>query len=153
MADKYVCGLCGKTHYELDEYLACVAKCGAELKAREEEKAKKKHLEEVNAALNGIKEAKKYYKDLLLKFEEKYPEEYKMNFGHLDTECDCGGSCGDSCKCKEDKDTTSKYFSYRKNNNNEPIMKAKINGKNVDPKKLFEDPETEFLAKLLGIID
>jgi hypothetical protein len=155
--NKYVCGLCGKTHYELDDYLACVARCGAELKAREEAEAKQKHLEEVNAALNGIKQARSYYEDLLYKFKEKYPEEYKLNFGHLDTEecgadCkDCGNDCQDR-KAAPKQQSTSKSLSYTNNGKDKPTITAKINGKNVALEKLFDDPDCKYLAKLLGIL-
>ena len=147
----YVCEFCQTAHKGLEDYMSCVSKCGKEWKLKKEAEEKQKRLEEVNAALNGIKEAKKYYEDLMAKFEVKYPEEYKMNFGHLYTECNCGGSCGDNCKCKEDENTTSKAFSYRKEADKEPVMKAKINGKDVGVEKLWEDPDIQYLAKLLGI--
>lgn len=153
----YVCGLCGKTHYELDEYLACVAKCGAELKAREEAEAKQKHLEEVNSALNGIKEAKKYYEDLMAKFKMNFPEEYILNFGHLDTEkcgseCkDCGNNCSDR-KSEPKQQSTSKSFMYKSNGEDKPTIKAKVNAKDVTLEKLFEDEDCKYLAKLLGIL-
>ena len=129
MTDKYVCGLCGTTHYDLDDYLKCVARCGKELKQREEAEKKRKRLEEVNTALNGIKQAKKYYEDLLDKFEENYPEEYKLNFGTRDTEEDAS----QKVKIAE--------HSY-----------SKDDGKDTASAKLYEDPETEFILKLLGIL-
>ena len=83
---EYVCGICGTSYYDLDSYMKCVTKCGSELKAQKEAEEKQKRMEEVNAALNKVKQAKAYYEEQMALFEEKYPEEYKMNFGARDTE-------------------------------------------------------------------
>lgn len=143
----YICGICGTEHTDLDSYLKCVSKCGADWKAKEEAEKQQKRLEEVNAALNRVKAAKTYFEEQLADFEKKYPEEYKLNFK---TKC---GNCNDwlSPIDEDDKPTVS-TFSYEDNGKDEPIIKAKVNGKDVDPKTLWDDPDTEWLAKLLGII-
>ena len=82
----YTCGICGTQYTKLDNYVKCVTKCGAELKAVREEEAKKKRLEEINMALNKVKQAKSYYEEQLALFAEKYPEEYMLNFGIKDIE-------------------------------------------------------------------
>lgn len=77
----YVCGFCGKAFAnDIDGYVRHVAKCGSKLKTLKENEEKEKYLEEVNAAINRVKEAEKYYKDCLAEFKEKYPKEYKLNF-------------------------------------------------------------------------
>lgn len=73
----YICGICGKEHIELDSYLKCVAKCGEVIKEEEN----KKRMNEINAAINRVKQAKVYYEEQLASFKEKYPEEYELNFG------------------------------------------------------------------------
>ena len=74
---KYTCGICGKEHTYLDDYLKCVANCGEAIKLEEN----KKRMEEMNIEINRVKQAKKYYEEQLANFKEKYPEEYKLNFG------------------------------------------------------------------------
>lgn len=130
MAEKYVCGICGTAYSDLDDYLNCVSKCGEKLKEN-------KHLEEVNAALNGVKQAKNYYEQKLDEFKQKYPKEYAVNFGT--------GS---------DKKITSKSVevSYENNGKDKPKMSAKVDGKEKDIKTLLNDPETKFIAQLLGLI-
>ena len=132
MEDKFVCSVCGKEYNNLDSYLECVSECVSEVKAMREAEEQQKRLEEVNAALNRIKAVKKNYEKLLDDFEKKYPEEYKMNFWEEDTDC--------KCDCKEDN--------YVK-----PIIKGKVNGKEVSPETLFSDPDVKYLAQLLGILD
>jgi hypothetical protein len=130
----YICGICGTEHKDRDRYLTCVTNCVAKEKIAESE-AKKKRLEEVNAALNRVKQAKKYYEEQLADFKAKYPEEYKMNFK---SKCD---DCNDWLSpIDEDEDE-------------EPIIKAKIDGKSVSPEVLFKDPDCKYIAKLLGILD
>lgn len=132
MKEKYVCDLCGKTHYELDEYVKCVVECGEKLKKLEEEEKNKKYLEELNAAINGVKQAKVYYEQKLNEFKEKYPAEYELNFASEGCNCpsDCKGHCSD-----EDLDNTED----RTEVNNEMF------------KKLLEDPDIRFFARLLGL--
>lgn len=132
MKEKYVCDLCGKTHYELDEYVKCVVECGEKLKKLEEEEKNKKYLEELNAAINGVKQAKVYYEQKLNEFKEKYPKEYELNFATEGCSCpsDCKGHCSD-----EDLDNTEDSTEV----NNEMF------------KKLLEDPDIRFFARLLGL--
>lgn len=132
MKEKYVCDLCGKTHYELDEYVKCVVECGEKLKKLEEEEKNKKYLEEVNKALNDVKQAKVYYEQKLNEFKEKYPAEYELNFASEGCDCpsDCKGHCSD-----EDLDNTEDSTEV----NNEMF------------KKLLEDPDIRFFARLLGL--
>lgn len=134
----YTCAICGKEHEDRDRYLACVTNCIAKEKIAESE-AKKKRLEEVNVALSKVKAAKAYYEEQLAEFEEKYPEEYKMNFGARDTE-----------KCDDDEQEVF-TFSYEDNGKDKPVIKA--NGKDVTPETLFSDPDVKYLAQLLGILD
>ena len=74
---KFVCGICGKTINDLDEYVAHVKECGTKLKAEKDQKS----LAELNAAINKVKTAKTYYEQCLQEFKEKYPNEYELNFG------------------------------------------------------------------------
>lgn len=174
MTDKFVCSICGKTHYDLGEYVNCVTKCSEQLKKHEEQEKEKKRLEELNASLNRVKQAKAYFEQQLNEFKEKYPEEYKLNFAYEECdakECDktCGESDVDACnncdvcdgKClyeTKDEDTEKPdffEFLYKDEGNGKPEMSAKINGKKVSDdyiKELFEDPDTKYLAKLLGIL-
>jgi DNA repair exonuclease SbcCD ATPase subunit len=174
MENKYVCSICGKTHYDLEEYVDCVTRCSEKLKEYEEKEKEQKRLQEMNAALNKVKQAKEYYEQQLNEFEEKYPEEYKLNFAkEYDTQ-DCDNECGDSVgddkcdKCDvcdgkclyETKDEDAEKpdffeFLYKDEGNGKPEMSAKINGKKVSDdaiQKLFKDPDTKYLAQLLGIL-
>lgn len=143
----YVCGICGKKYESLDYYMDCVSKCGEKLKAEQKAEAEKERLEKVNAALNRIKEAKKYWEGQLDKFKEEYPEEYKLNFGDVKGVCphDCKGNASDT------KEETVKVL-YEKKNDEDPIIKMKVNGKDVSAEKLFEDPDCRYIAKLLGLV-
>lgn len=130
MKEKYVCDLCGKTHYELDEYVKCVVECGEKLKKLEEEEKNKKYLEELNAAINGVKQAKVYYEQKLDEFKEKYPKEYELNFASEGCICpsDCKGHCSDE-------------------DNKKDSMKSKTS----EFKKLSDDQAVRFLAEMLGL--
>lgn len=142
----YTCGICGTEHKNRDSYLKCVTNCVAKEKIAESE-AKKKRLEEVNAALSKVKAAKSYYEEQLVLFKEKYPEEYKMNFG---TENEC------NCKASKHSHTVPEVFtlSYEDNGKDKPVIKA--NGKEITDdfvKGLFNDPELKYVGKLLDLLD
>ena len=157
---RYTCGICGKESIGLEAYLKCVSTCGEKIKKEQKEQEEKKRLEEVNAALNRVKQAKAYFEQQLKEFEEKYPEEYKMNFAEDTEECDiCGDDCDCSCASKlADKEAyknESISFTYKDDGKNKPELSATINGKKVSDDalvKLFEDPDAKYLAKLLGIL-
>ena len=83
---KFTCSICGSSYDELEDYLKCVSECGNELKEEMEFAAKEAYKTELNAAINKVKEAEKYYKDTLANFKEKYPEEYSFNFEKKKTE-------------------------------------------------------------------
>ena len=143
----YVCGICGKEYFDLDMYMACVSKCGEEIKAELKAEAEKARLAKVNEALSKVKEAKKHYEELLEKFKTEYPAEYKLNFG------DVKGICPSDCKgfTSDDKSETVKVL-YEKKNDEEPKIRAIVNGKNVSAEKLLEDPSCRHIAKMLGLI-
>ena len=164
MENKYVCSICGKTHYDLGEYVDCVTRCSKKIKEQEEKEKKQKYLEELNAALNRVKEAESYFKQQLNEFKEKYPEEYKFNFEDVkeekDCNCDdkktCGGICG-GCKDTNTCNPVNNWleFSYKNDGKNTPEIHASVNGKKVKDdalEKLFEDPDTKYLAQLLGLL-
>jgi hypothetical protein len=176
MKDKYVCSICGESHYNLEEYVNCVTRCSKQLKEYEEKEKEKKRLEELNAALNRVKEAKSYFEQQLNDFKEKYPEEYELNFAEeTDSCCDdkktCGGTCGgckDTNTCNDQnawldeflKDDETKKGSfleitYKNDGKKTPEIHAAINGKKVDEdslKKLFEDPDAQYLAQMLKVL-
>jgi hypothetical protein len=142
----YTCAICGTEHFNLDSYLKCVAKCGETLRANNRAEEEKKKLEEVNNYLTQIKKAKIYYENLLVEFQMKYPEEYKMNFGKSITTDDDSKLTYD-----EDVDTWVKEsgvftFSYEDNGKDKPVIKA--NGKDIT-----NDPELNYIVKLLGLFD
>lgn len=142
MKENFVCSICGASHNDLDTYLKCVSKCGANLKAKKAAEEKQKRLEKVNAALNRVKEAKKYYEEQLEKFEKEYPEEYKLNFGK------------NTCRCKDsDKNTKSETveLSYKNNGKDEPKVNAKVNGEDVSINRLLSDPYCKYIAKMLRL--
>ena len=150
----YVCGICKKQHDSLDAYMECVSKCGETLKAEQKAEAEKERLAKLNADLNKIKEAKKYYDGLLENFKEEYPEEYKLNFGEKHN-CSKG-----TCKCSDNKSkpdvkTETIELSYKDNGKDKPKMSAKVNGKDVTDESLaalFDDPDCRYIAKMLGLI-
>ena len=157
MSKKYVCSICGKGYDDLALYVDCVKNCGYELekklKKEKEEAAKreaesKKRAEEVNAALNGVKQAKAYLEQKMNEFKEKYPEEYRMNFGA--TECDCDNVSEKQVKRVE--------VSVKSDGKGKPVVNATINGKNAGSEevdkylnKLLEDTDTNWIAKMLGL--
>lgn len=143
----YVCGICGKEYFDLDLYMKCVSQCGENAKATLKAEAEKARLAKVNEALSKIKEAKKHYEEQLAKFEKEYPAEYKLNFG------DVKGVCPSDCKgvTSDDKSETVKVL-YKKKNDEEPKIRAIVNGKDVSAEKLLEDPSCKYIAELLGLI-
>lgn len=151
----YVCGICGKEYDNFVPYMACVSKCGEELLQKQKEEDEIKRREEVNAYLNRIKEAEKYLKDVKEEFKKKYPVEYDLNFG---SSCN---SCGE-CNCgkheekhTDEKDVSSVQVSIIDDGKGEPKVDARVNGKKVENRaldKLFEDPNTRYIAKMLGIL-
>ena len=158
--EKYKCGICETSYNDLEDYLLCVARCGEKEKKRIEEEKNKKYLEKLNKDLNAVKSAKTYYEEQLNKFKEKYPKEYEVNFAH---------TCSGDCKCHETETSKTEKsdkkkpkvkeetfeFSYNNNGKDAPKMSAKVNGKKVDDdalQKLFADPETNYLARVLGIL-
>lgn len=138
----YTCGVCGTEHVNVNDYAICVSKCVEELKQKQEAEKKRKRLEEVNAALNKLKAAKAYYEEQLDIFKEKYPEEYKLNFGAIDTEEDV------NLKKKESKRST---ISIGDSVKNKPINRVIINGKDATPETLFTEDDWEYFAKLFKL--
>lgn len=147
----YVCGICGTEHFNLDAYMKCVSKCGETLKAEQKAKEDLERLEKMNAALNRVKEAKKYFEEQLAKFEKEYPSEYQLNFGEkhkypnlIKSNLVGYGRAGDA------------EFTYEQKGNGKPKITAKINGKEVDNEELKNDllknPETKYIAEMLGLI-
>ena len=173
MKDKFVCSICGKTHYDLGEYVNCVTRCSEQLKKYEEQEKEKKRLEELNAALNRVKQAKAYFEQQLNEFKDKYPEEYRLNFAFdYDTE-ECDKTCDDSAnddkcdtcdvcdgKClyetnKETDENECISITYIDDGHNKPELSASINGKKVSDdalEKLFKDPDANHIARLIKIL-
>ena len=151
MMKSYVCGICGTEHFDMDSYAKCVTTCTAETKAKLEAEAKQKRMEEVNAALNKVKQAKAYYEEQLALFETKYPEEYKMNFGARNT---------DKAKHDElnawleeftsDKKPLMTTVSYEDKGDGKPTIK--VNGEKITDKNLVNDPQTRWIAEMLGLV-
>lgn len=153
----YVCNVCGSQYDNLDGYLACVTKCVETKKNYEKEK-------KVNSYLDEIKKAEKYLSEVKGKFKKEYPNEFYL---HFDTEeCECNS---DGCNCHSDvkktnisesktskaNDLSTMEISYLNNGKDKPTLSAKVNGKKVENdavNKLFNDPDTKYLAKILGII-
>jgi hypothetical protein len=167
---KYTCNICGKSYDDLCDYINCVSKCGEEAKKNYE-------LKQMNKELYKIKSTKAHIEKLLENFKIKYPKEYELNFGS--TPCD---ECEDNCPCEgENEDCACRIkhnckgdgsceeasedtcgdnvkvieVSYENNGKDKPTLSAKVNGTNVDKdsvEKLFEDPEVNYFARLLGIL-
>ena len=149
------CDICGAAYTNIDDYLKCVESCVSNKKKEIEEEKNKKHLEAVNKDLNAIKQAEKYFNELKDEFKKSYPEEYELNFGNH--KCNC--SCEKEDIAKTNLEDKPKYknleLSYERNGKEEPKMTAKVNGKQVGDdyiQKLFENPETKYIAQLLGIM-
>ena len=148
MKERYTCGICGKQHIGLDEYLKCVSSCGEKTKKEQKEAAEKKRIEELNASLNRVKQARAYFEQQLKEFKDKYPEEYNLNF--------------ENCSCNSHKDCgtkdTNDYFQKIEvkvvdDGKGKPKVDAKVNGKKDENlEKLFADPDAKYIAKMLGIL-
>lgn len=151
MMKEYVCGICGTCYYDLDSYMKCVTKCGSELKAKKEAEEKQKRMEEVNAALNKVKQAKAYYEEQLALFETKYPEEYTMNFGVRDTEKNANEKdAWDEFLTKQERKPYMTTVSYEDKGDGNPTIK--VNGEKITEKNLANDPETRWIAEMLGLV-
>ena len=158
----YKCDICGKEHAELNAYLSCVFKCGSELQTKM--KKEEERLKKMNEALSKVKEAKEIFEKKLNEFKNEYPEAYKLNFesngccdhDSCDDCCDGCGECKDECDCNKDHcDTESFEFEYFDNGKDKPKMSAKVNGKDASNdilKMMEENPDTKYIAKLLGIL-
>lgn len=165
MQNKYVCSICGKTHYDLGEYVDCVTRCSEQLKKVQKDAEEKKRLEELNAALNRVKQAQVYFEQQLNEFKEKYPREYELNFveNYNDScNCDSNSTCS---KCYKDGSKTEAFnasdlfqtieVEVKDDGKGNPTIDAKINGEKVKDeqlKNLLDDPETQFIAKMLGLL-
>ena len=150
MENNYTCAICKKQHDSLDSYLACVNACGKKLKESQ-------RIEKLNAALNQVKQAQKYYEDKLAEFQAEYPEEYELNFGskkpHKKPMADVTKAV-----TKEEWDKEQERIKDNKisgeSNKSEPVkVFANINGKEAkgdDALKLLEsNSDTRHLARLL----
>ena len=166
MQNKYVCSICGKTHYDLGEYVDCVTRCSEQLKKVQKDAEEKKRLEELNAAINRVKQAQVYFEQQLNEFKEKYPAEYELNFvKNYNDNCSCDSSSVCS-KCAKGDGKTESYnnasdfyqtveVEVKDDGKGNPTIDAKINGEKVKDeqlKKLLDDPETQFIAKMLGLL-
>lgn len=153
---KYKCSICGKAYDDLGLYMKCVNKCGCNLEQRlkkEKELEEQKRREEINAALNRIKEAKNYYEQKLIEFKEKYPEEYKMNFGN--TNCTLTQEAKQDTISKTTPKAECVEFAYSTDGNGTPQLVAKVNGKEVDEQELsqlIQDPSVRNIARLFGLL-
>ena len=76
MNKTFKCSICGKEFGDVSNYVSHVSRCAEDYKKKEAE-----NLQKLNEDLNRVKAAKAYYEELLAKFEKKYPEAYKLNFG------------------------------------------------------------------------
>ena len=145
---EYVCNICGKVYYDVDSYFNCVSNCCKEVK----ESAKQKRLEEINAALNKVKQAKAYYEEQLDLFKTKHPEEYNYNFGTVQSS-DAEDDDSNDWLAEFDKVPKGITISVENDGKGKPTIKA--NGKAVSDeftKDLFNDPEMQFIGKMLGLI-
>ena len=145
----YKCAICGNEYNGLDEYMECVKQCGAKLKEKEEAEKTQKRMEEINAALNRVKQAKTYFENQLAQFKEKYPVEYDLNFGDKKKKVDTDKS--EKVK-KENYNPESVSISYKKKNDEDPDIHAKVNGKDVALEELLSDPDVKHLAEVLGFL-
>lgn len=163
----YVCGICGKEYDNFVPYMECVSKCGEILLQEQKEAERQKRMEEVNAYINRIKEAEKYLKEIKEEFEKKYPREYSLNFDLNAVSCDTCKSrdCEkitvksglDKDKNANEKDLSSRSIAISVINDGkgEPKVDARVNGQKVDDdtlSKLFKDPGTRYISKLLEIM-
>ena len=97
----FKCGICGKEFDDIEEYLTHVSNCAVK-KSEDESKKKEEALKktkEVNSYIESIKGYEKLVKDCKKEFEEKYPNEYNMNFKEK------------TCSCKKEPRKESFYGS------------------------------------------
>jgi uncharacterized C2H2 Zn-finger protein len=78
----FKCSICGMEFTNVDEYVTHVSKCAEQYKEEELKKAR-----EVNNYIESIKSYEKLVNDCKKEFEEKYPNEYDMNF--IEKTCSC----------------------------------------------------------------
>ena len=109
--NEYKCDICGNTVNGLDSYVKHVKLCADSKKARLQAKKEKEYLDQLNAAINKVKQAKSYYRDCLKEFREKYPKEYEVNFGERNCE---DHSCKTDKTTSNDKTTRTDYSDNEK---------------------------------------
>ena len=85
----FKCSMCGMEFINVDEYVTHVFKCAEQYKVEESKKKEEelKKAKEVNSYIESIKGYEKLVKDCKKEFEEKYPNEYDMNF--IEKTCSC----------------------------------------------------------------
>ena len=149
MQGKFICSICRKNYNDLHNYINCVTSC-YEKKLKEEKEAENaKKLEEINALISKVKAAEKYLIEVKAEFKEKYPEEYELNFGKKDNYDDKIIKPGKTAGLGR---IGNAELTYAKNGNDKPKITAKVNGKDVSTEKLFDDPDTRYIAKMLGLL-
>ena len=153
MENNYTCAICKKQHDSLDGYLACVNACGKKLKESQ-------RIEKLNAALNQVKQAQKYFEQKLDEFKSEYPEEYELNFGSKNSKAkpdmDKTRAVTKEEWGKEQKRMKDNAISCESNGTESMKVFANVNGKEVEGNDALEllksDPNTKYLAELLGIL-
>ena len=164
MSGKYVCGICGEIYDNLAEYVKCVNKCSDLVAKEAEDRAEKERLAKLNAEIAEVKKAK----DIIAKFKNEHPEEYKLNFG----ECSCGKhkeSCGthSAQPTKAEKNIIKKNATeknepaietvelfFEDDGNGKTKMRGKINGKEADFKDVMKKanniPQNDVFNWIMG---
>ena len=143
---QYVCGICGKDYDDLNDYVSCVASCGKKMQET-------KRMEEVNLFLNKVKAAKDYYEQQLDAFKEKFPEEYKLNFGECEKHCSCHTEKSE-CENKTETPGLKSLEIFGEIEDGNLKITAKENGKDItgaELEKLLGDYGTN-IEKILGIL-
>lgn len=117
MSKLFKCSICGREYDNVNDFLKCVTSCAAEVKRKEKEESEQR-LAEINAAINGVKQAKAYYNQKLKEFKEKYPKEYELNFGNekCKSNCDCSKTNTKESSKDISRDKVASEFSDTVNN-------------------------------------
>ena len=182
MNEKYVCSICGTCHDYLDDYIRCVSTCYEKEKKELEAKKRAEEINAALYRIKQAKDNYEFLlENFRCDYPEEFEINFGSIQHELDAEpdhCDgcenyhCDGCEGEECICRIEHDCEGNMDCYgnkiannekprivemsiNRNGKDKPVIDAKVNGAKVDDdsiSKLLEDPEVNWIAKMLGLV-